>query len=307
MLFLDGVGLGDPDPVVNPFARVATPTIHRLLGGPLAMRGVVDRPEVLLLPADATLGVGGLPQSATGQTALLTGLNAPRLAGRHVTAYPTTSLRQVLAQYSLFARLRPLGAEVALANAYSPEYFAALASRRLKMAAVTYAAQTAGVRLRTLADLRDNRAVFHDLTNGRLRQWGYELPELTPREAGRRLAGIAATADLTFFEFFLTDLAAHGRISLTPDAVVPMVDDLLAGVLEGMDRHITTVVTSDHGNLEDSRTTVHTRNPVPVLVIGPARDAFSAVRAITDVAPAVLTALGRTAAVGVSPPMESAP
>jgi hypothetical protein len=296
VLFLDGVGLGDPDPAVNPFARVATPTIHRLLGGPLTMRGAVNRPEVLLLPADATLGVDGLPQSATGQTALLTGLNAPRLVGRHVTAYPTARLRQVLAESSLFARLRPAGVEVALANAYSPEYFAAVAGRRLKMAAVTYAAQAAGVRLRTLADLRQARAVFHDLTNGRLRQWGHAVPELTPRQAGRRLAGIAATAALTFFEFFLTDLAAHGRIALTPDAVVAMVDELLAGVLAGLDRQTTVVVTSDHGNLEDARTTAHTRNPVPVLVVGPARDAFSAVRAITDVAPAVLAVVGRTAA-----------
>jgi 2,3-bisphosphoglycerate-independent phosphoglycerate mutase len=298
VLFLDGVGLGDPDPALNPFARVATPTIHRLLGGPLVMRGALDGLGVLLLPADATLGVGGLPQSATGQTALLTGLNAPRLVGRHVTAYPTARLRQVLAEHSLFARLRALGAEVALANAYSPEYFAALAGRRLKMAAVTYAAQAAGVRLRTLADLRDARAVFHDLTNGRLRQWGHELPELTPREAGRRLAGIAATADLTFFEFFLTDLAAHGRIALTPDAVVAMVDALLDGVLEAVDGRTTVVVTSDHGNLEDGRSTAHTRNPVPVLAVGPARRAFANVRAITDIAPAVVAAAGGSVPAG---------
>ncbi len=292
VLFLDGVGLGAPDPATNPFARAATPAIRHLLGGPLVLDGVVDRPGVLLLPADATLGVAGLPQSATGQTALLTGLNAPRIAGRHVTAYPTARLREMLTAQSLFVALRRAGAEVALANVYSPEYFAAVASRRLRVAAVTYAAQAAGLRLRTLDDLRQARAVFHDLTNGRLRQWGYDLPELTPRESGRRLARLAARADLTFFEFFLTDLAAHRRIPVTPDAVVAMVDELLAGVLDTAEGTTTVLIVSDHGNLEDDRTTAHTTNPIPILAVGPGRGAFAAAQALTDVAPAILGLLG---------------
>jgi hypothetical protein len=299
-LFLDGVGLGEPDPATNPFARAATPTLRHLLGGPLVLDGVVERPGVLLLPADATLGVAGLPQSATGQTALLTGLNAPRIAGRHVTAYPTAPLRRMLSAQGLFVTLRRAGAEVALANAYSPEYFAAIADRRLRVAAVTYAAQAAGVRLRTVDDLRQARAVFHDITNGRLRQWGYDLPELTPRESGRRLARLAAGTDLTFFEFFLTDLAAHRRIPLTPDAVVAMVDDLLAGVLDTVEGTSTVLIVSDHGNLEDDRTTAHTTNSVPVLVIGPGRGPFAGAQALTDVAPAILALLGagRSAAPG---------
>jgi hypothetical protein len=37
---------------------------------------------------DASLCVPGLPQSATGQAALLTGLNAPELMGRHIEGFP---------------------------------------------------------------------------------------------------------------------------------------------------------------------------------------------------------------------------
>lgn len=302
ILFLDGVGLGEPDASFNPFARAATSAIRGLLGGPLVRRGIVDRPGVLLVPTDATLGVGGLPQSATGQTALLTGCNAPAVAGRHVTAYPTAPLRALLEDRSLFAVLRRQGRAVALANAYSPEYFAAVASRRLKMAAVTYAAQAAGVRLRSVDDLRAARAVFHDLTNGRLRQWGHDLPEATPRESGRRLAAIAARAELTFFEFFLTDLAAHGRIPLSGDAVVVMVDELLAGILEAATPRTTVIVASDHGNLEDDRSRAHTTNPVPTLVIGPGRDAFRGVRALTDIAPAILSLMRQEPGARTVPP-----
>ena len=39
VLFLDGVGLGANDPTTNPFARVPTPTLRHLLGGPLVWQG----------------------------------------------------------------------------------------------------------------------------------------------------------------------------------------------------------------------------------------------------------------------------
>src|SRR3972149_11006216 len=76
---------------------------------------------------------------------------------------------------------------------------------------------------------RAGRAVFHDLTNARPRSWGYDLPFITPREAGSNLAGLAMEHDLTVFEFFITDLAAHGRISVGAVQVVGMLDDLLGG------------------------------------------------------------------------------
>ena len=78
---------------------------------------------------------------------------------------------------------------------------------------------------------------------------------------------------------------------MTADEAVAMVDDLIAGALERRDAALTVLITSDHGNIEDDRTRLHTTNPVPVLVIGPARSALSAVRAITDVAPAVTAAV----------------
>ncbi|MBI3975496.1 MAG: metalloenzyme [Armatimonadetes bacterium] len=292
LLFLDGVGLGEEDPEHNPWVRARTPALRTLLGRPLAGRERIDRDGVLLIPTDATLGVPGLPQSATGQTALLTGLNAPALIGRHVTAYPTAALRDLLAQWSLFARLSRAGRVVTLANAYTEEYHQAVAARRLRHAAFTSAAVSAGLRLRTIDDLRERRAVFHDLTNARPRQWGYDLPALTPRACGADLARLAGFHDLTAFEFFLTDLAAHGRVPLGGVQVVEMVDDLLAGVIDALPAGVTLVIASDHGNLEDDRTPVHTLNSVPTLVIGPARPHFTKVAAITDIAPAIARALG---------------
>jgi bisphosphoglycerate-independent phosphoglycerate mutase (AlkP superfamily) len=43
--------------------------------------------------------------------------------------------------------------------------------------------------------------------------------------------------------------------------------------------------------MEDSTTKLHTTNPVPLLVVGPAAGRFCRARAITDVAPAILSIL----------------
>ena len=241
------------------------------------------------MPIDATLGVDGLPQSATGQTALLTGLNAPQLAGHHITAYPTAQLKDLLTEHNIFAQVRRLGGTTTLANAYTSEYFAAVEAGRLRHAAITFSALSAGVELRDLDDLRAGRAVFHDLTNARLRSWGYDVPEISPQQAGRNLGGITSERHLTVFEFFLTDLAAHRRIPIAAEAVVEMVDALLGGVLDAVDLARTLVLmVSDHGNLEDRRHDVHTRNPVPALLVGFGRESVgSALRSLMDVTPAL--------------------
>ncbi|MDQ2998229.1 MAG: aminotransferase class I/II-fold pyridoxal phosphate-dependent enzyme, partial [Chloroflexota bacterium] len=53
---------------------------------------------MLFKAIDATLGVDGLPQSGTGQTALLAGFNAAALHGRHQPHVPPVALRALLAE-----------------------------------------------------------------------------------------------------------------------------------------------------------------------------------------------------------------
>lgn len=289
--FVDGLGLGPDDPEINPIVAARTPCLDGLLGRKMtAAAGTIRYNGALLVPTDAALGVDGLPQSATGQTALLTGINAPKAIGRHVTAYPTIALKEILTERNIFRQVKERGGRVALANAYTPEYHQAVEAGRLRHAAVTFSALSAGVTLRGLDDLREGQAVFHDLTNGRPRAWGHEVPEITAEEAGRNLARIAAGQSLTVFEFFLTDLAAHGRVSLDSEAVVEMIDHCLSGVIETSNwEEMLLVFVSDHGNLEDRRGDVHTRNPVPTLLVGQGReDVGGQIEAITDVTPAVV-------------------
>ena len=121
LVFVDGVGLAPAGPD-NPLATAATPTLEAWLGGPLVAESVGRARPAVLGALDATLGVDGLPQSATGQTALFTGVNAAGEIGRHVSAFPGTRLRRLIRRHGLLGRLRAAGHEVAFANAYSKSY-----------------------------------------------------------------------------------------------------------------------------------------------------------------------------------------
>ena len=97
-LFLDGIGLGDNDPEKNPFARAKMPYLQSLLGGQTLIResAPFDGDRATLLSVDPNLGVEGLPQSATGQAVLLTGINIPAELGYHYGPKPNPEVAQYL-------------------------------------------------------------------------------------------------------------------------------------------------------------------------------------------------------------------
>jgi hypothetical protein len=287
------------------------PQVQHLLGRPLVLHdgqcpgasqsGHTDLTSdgLTFRALDACLGVPGLPQSATGQTALFTGVNAQALVGDHVTAFPTDQLREVIAKHSLLKQVADLDKRVLFANAHSERFWQMIHERRRRLGASTLTALAAGAPIPTLDDLIKGRAVLwditHEIASGHL---GYELPEVSPEEAGARLARLAAEYDLVLYESFLTDLAGHRRIE--PEWVLSRLDAFLGAILVHRSPETTLVVSSDHGNLEDATTKAHTTNPVPLLVVGPAADCFLHATAITDVAPAILALFSGTEVVGAS-------
>jgi 2,3-bisphosphoglycerate-independent phosphoglycerate mutase len=292
-VFLDGLGLAAGHSH-NPLASAPTPQLRALLGGPLAIEQVQERAGLLLRPIDAALGVDGLPQSGTGHVALLAGVNAPALHGRHQPNFPPVALRPLLAEESVFRRARRAGHEVAFANAFSAGYWQAVEARRLRRSASVIAAEGAGLILRDIDHLRAGRALSWDITRQAVhdRGEGADLPLVTPELAGEHLAGLARDHSLVFFECFLPDLVGHGRMrQVAAPEVLARIDGLLGGLLATCRRDDTLLVTSDHGNIEDDRVATHTRSPVPLLVAGPAAPHFANVWRIDQVAPAILTAL----------------
>lgn len=301
-LFLDGVGLGPADPATNPFARAHMPHLQGLLGGRLLIEPDLHDPRstsrASLLALDAALGIPGLPQSATGQATLLTGDNVPATLGFHYGPKPNPLVAERLRNGNLFSSLAKKGRRAALLNAYPPAYFAAIQSGRRLFSAIPLAVASAGLPLKTDADLFAGQALSADLTGEGWRdRLGFSrMPLLSPRQAGERLAHLAGQGEFSFFEFWLTDYVGHKQDMAAALALLATFDQAIGGLVEAWDdQEGLILLTSDHGNLEDLSTRRHTHNRVPALLIGAPRlrQRFSAgLVDLTGVAPAILNLLG---------------
>jgi hypothetical protein len=298
-VFVDGVGAGPNDPDRNPLARgeYLLSRFEDGSGAPLPAGG-----RAVL--ADATLGVPGRPQSATGQTAILTGENAPALLGRHLLGFPNAALRELLRRRSLFRTLAEEGRTAAFANAYPVAYLRALGleaegepefelgRRRARASATTVAFAAGGGRFRTWPDARAGRGLTHDVTGRRARLHGADVPVRAPGEAAEILLALGRAHDLTLFEFFETDEAGHARSMERAADALATLDALLRALVAGLRPEDGLVVASDHGNLEDLSTRNHTRAKVPVLGFGAAAEEIARVLDLTHLAP-VLAGLSR--------------
>lgn len=295
-LFLDGVGLGNNNPNNNPFARVGMPTLQKLLGGQtlLGATAPCEFERATLIGLDACLGVEGLPQSATGQAALLTGINIPSEINNHYGPKPNPAVAEFLRESNLFISLHKKGRESALLNAYPPSYFEAIDSGRRLYAAIPLAVTSAGIPLKTVEDLYAGQALSADFTGQGWRDHlGYpDTPVYTPHQVGEKLTNLTRAYDLAFFEFWPSDYAGHQQDMGAACAMLKTFDQVLAGLLDTWDDQDGLIlITSDHGNMEDLSTRRHTLNLVPGLVIGSqlARETFTSnLYDLTGITPAIL-------------------
>jgi len=295
IVFLDGVGLGDADLEANPFMHVRMELGLTLFGLPHFTREVAGTiaDRAALLGLDAALGVPGLPQSATGQTTILTGQNAPAILGEHYGPYPNQSLYDLLAAHSLFKILLEAQQPVAYANAYPDRFLDRIRRGKGRLSANTHAALMAGLKLRGREDLQQGQAIAALLSNDFWPEPEVELPPLNPYQAGLQLAALAQGYTLTFFEFWYSDLLGHKMEREASLAVLADLDRFLLGLLEGLDlENSLLLVVSDHGNFEDWTTKKHTTNPAFTLLAGQGAPQLTPqLQALTDIKPALLAHL----------------
>ena len=293
-IFLDGVGLGAANPKTNPLARAHMPTLEALLNGRQLVNSTApaETEHATLLALDAELGVPGLPQSATGQAALLTGINVPSEIGEHYGPKPNAAVARFLTNSNVFSRLARAGKRVALLNAYPPRYFDAVSSGQRLYSAIPLAVTSAGGRLFDHADLFARRALSADLTGEAwVKMLGFpEAPVLEPEQAGKLLGELAMTYDFAMLEYWSTDYAGHKQDMSWAVRQLEMLDSVLGGLLGAVDEGQLILLSSDHGNMEDLSTRRHTAAPVPALMIGNKRARRSFATGLTDItgiAPAI--------------------
>jgi 2,3-bisphosphoglycerate-independent phosphoglycerate mutase len=296
LLFLDGVGIGKRDPEINPFFQAKLPTLQKLCGGILPhtpfKRISTEISEVI--PLNATLGVVGLPQSGTGQTAIFTGVNGAKKFGRHFGPHPPSTLRPFIEEKNIFRQLQKKGKAVAFANAFPRQFFEYCESGKRRLTVTTLSCQYTGVPLRTAADLERNEGVSAEFVRSYWPELGHtNIPLITCREAGRHLAQISASYHFTLFEYWLTDHAGHSQKMPTAIEVLEHFDEFLAGYLELFDPQTTLLMlVSDHGNIEDLSTKSHTRNQVPCILAGRHRKKAAArLKDLTHITPTIVRLL----------------
>jgi 2,3-bisphosphoglycerate-independent phosphoglycerate mutase len=288
--------MGTMSPDANPFFRARLPHLRSVLDGALPHRRLprMSGRDAELIPVNSTLGVPGLPQSGTGQAALFTGVNAARQIGKHFGPHPTTTLHPLLQEKNIFRQLKANGKTVRFANAFPRQFFEYVDSGTRRLTVTTLSCRYADVPLLRAEDLGRDEALSADLTRARWPDLGYpEIHPVSPREAGRHLWRIALDYDFTLFEFWLTDVAGHGRDMTMAVEILERFDAFLGGLLEEFDAASSLlIITSDHGNIEDLSTKSHTRNPVPCVALGKNRREFlMGVKNLTHITPSILRIL----------------
>jgi hypothetical protein len=271
------------------------PRLRALLGGQplIATSTPFEGERATLLSLDASLGVDGLPQSATGQAVLLTGINIPKEIGYHYGPKPNPAVAAYLNGNTLFSRVTQVGKTTALLNAYPPRYFQGIDSGKRLYSSVPLAVTNAGLSLFTKDDLYAGRALSADFTAlGWKTFLGLsDAPILTPEAAGRKTAELASQYDFSFFEYWASDYAGHKQNMSAACDLLETFDGVLGGLLDSWDDSRGLILlTSDHGNLEDLSTRRHTDNQVPGLLIGAPslrQEFVHDLRDLTGIAPAI--------------------
>jgi hypothetical protein len=277
LLFVDGLGI--PSGTDSMVRAEVCPTLDRLL-------------RTACTPLDARLDTPGVPQSATGQTAIFTGVNAAREVGGHKEGFPDARLRKIITRDNLFKRVLAAGKRCLFANAYlrMPVERIPLPFRSVTTV-MTYDALG---KTQTREDLLRGLAVHHDLIRESLPKRGiHDIPEISEKEAAGHLLAAGRTVDLCLFEFFLTDHVGHRGTEDDARAILQRLDRFLAALVQGLDSgNELLLIVSDHGNIESSESRHHTCNPVPWIAVGHgSQQALAGMTSLLDVTPRILQLL----------------
>jgi len=291
-LFIDGVGLGKANGS-NPFIKSTYAGFSAMAGDQAFSSGTkeLSEKEHIFRHVDARLDVEGLPQSGTGQTALLSGENAPKLIGKHFGPFPHSGIKHLLRDQSLFKKASERGFKCHFINAY-PEIFFKKVQKRNRWSCTTLMTKSADIRLNTTDDVKNENALTAELTQQAWkRKLNIDVPAISPEIAADRLLAQVSKWDLLLHEYYLTDKAGHSQNLNRASEYLYIYDRFLKRLIDKKPRTVTIVLSSDHGNIENLSIKTHTLNKVPLFAYGPGAHHFSAALSITDITPGILKVL----------------
>ena len=273
-LMLDGIGLMSRH-AASPF-QGGCPTLERL---GIASAASETRADWVTRSIDARLGVEGLPQSGTGQTTILTGVNAAAKMGRHYGPWVSPSLKPIL-ERNVLKRVINAGGTVRLANFYPPQYLEAIDGGKTRLNAIATAALSAGARLEGREGLGIAPMLRDPNGSANLEQvsaWAKDF--------------VTSSATVTIFDQWWSDSVGHEMNLSEGQAFAQRLEVFCAAVLGARASDTLFLVTSDHGNFEDLSVKTHTFSPVPLAAVGIGALEFTDVTDLTGIAPALARVL----------------
>ncbi|MCK9408139.1 MAG: hypothetical protein WCX28_08615 [Bacteriovoracaceae bacterium] len=293
-IFWDGVGYGDNNPKRNPFFSSNLPTFRKLFGGnvPSQQFKRFSSETVSLSPVNTTLRVAGLPQSGTGQTAIMTGVNASRFVGKHFGPHPYSTLVPIIKEKNLFAQLQRMNRSFFFANGYPNRYLEYILGPKGRVPTIALSYLSTGKFLNTHEQVKAQTAISADISGTRWHELGHpDVSPTDPYSAGNLFYRLGQQHDLIFFEYFVTDYAGHSQEMPLATEMLERMDGFISGIIEKFNHEKDLLLMiSDHGNIEDLSVKTHTKNPVPLIVIGKHHPHFSArIKNLTHVTPAVIS------------------
>ncbi len=292
MIFIDGVGIGKKDFEYNPFFKYGFKTFEEIFGeSPHLEKPYLEKNGAYLFPCDARLGVAGFPQSGTGQVSIFCGMNAAKFVGKHFGPFPYSTTIPIIAEQNIFKYFKDKNKKAFFANAYPEVFFDYIKSGKTRLSTTSLSCRLTGIKLNAVADVRKGAALTAEITNERWnKKLKYNLKEIKPATAAKRLLRLAAKNDFTLYEFYLTDHLGHGRIADEFDRIYSNLDNFLYTILsEIASKNISLIICSDHGNFEDLSIKTHTLNPALTITAGKnAKQLAESIKDLTDIKPSII-------------------
>lgn len=254
--FIDGLGIAPPDSRSNPFSSCRESFLYKLIYDNI--------PGWTCLPVDACLGVDGLPQSGTGQIALVTGKNASAHLGKHHGPYPHTSQRAWLTSDSIIQDCDKRGFSWDMLNVYPERYFQALETRKIRMSTFGFLQTLNRKSLHRVHELADGFGFPPSLNFEPLKQFADLSNPGFPDGSYSHLLNQFNRIDLGITDNFFLDHLGHKQ---NLEGIVNEINTISTFLeyIHQSGNKINVIICSDHGNSEDISTSKHTFNPVPLI------------------------------------------
>lgn len=280
-IFIDGLGIGKANKD-NPFYLYSSPVFSHFKNK-VKTKNRIEKGYLFSL--DANLGVEGIPQSATGQSAIFTGINTAKLLNRHLFGFPNAILRKLLMKDNILLDFSNQGYRTVFFNCY-PYYAELLSQGNLKIdeegnfiinqykdkfgpwlkyiSTTTIMALSIQQRFFGLNDLIKEKTIYQDFTNRLLRTKLKHVPIFTSQKAGEILLKSLDRFDFVLYEYFQTDRIGHKQDKNLAQTIAADLDIFINTILHNIDLNKTNLfIVSDHGNFEDLSIKNHTTNKVP--------------------------------------------